>query len=270
MRSPGPSRRWARARALLLAALLAIVVSDCTGPILAQPPVDRGPGPSPTQRRPVAADPRPIRLPADDAAHDRLTEWWYYTGHLRDGAGARYGFEFVVFRAERGGFPISWASHLAITDEAGEAFHFAQRSEIGPQVDRASGAAGPAPRFDLQVLPAAGQSAGTGPSLPPATAWVMGGGDGRDHLTAASTPDEALAAGSPGGLGLDLTVEATAPPTLHDQDGWVDFGPAGGSYYYSRTKMAADGALTLDGRTFQVTGTAWFDHQWGDFISVGG
>ena len=34
--------------------------------------------------------------------------------------------------------------------------------------------------------------------------------------------------------------------------------------------MTADGALTLDGRTFEVTGTAWFDHQWGDFISVGG
>ena len=24
-------------------------------------------------------------LPRDDGPHDRLTEWWYYTGHLRDG-----------------------------------------------------------------------------------------------------------------------------------------------------------------------------------------
>ena len=58
--------------------------------------------------------------------------------------------------------------------------------------------------------------------------------------------------------------------TLHDEDGYVDFGPAGGSYYYSRPKMTATGTLTLDGETFPVTGTAWFDHQWGDFISVGG
>jgi predicted secreted hydrolase len=34
--------------------------------------------------------------------------------------------------------------------------------------------------------------------------------------------------------------------------------------------MAAKGALTLGGTTFQVDGSAWFDHQWGDFISVGG
>jgi predicted secreted hydrolase len=34
--------------------------------------------------------------------------------------------------------------------------------------------------------------------------------------------------------------------------------------------MTADGTLTLDGQTMAVDGTAWFDHQWGDFISVGG
>jgi predicted secreted hydrolase len=30
------------------------------------------------------------------------------------------------------------------------------------------------------------------------------------------------------------------------------------------------GSITLDGRPLSVEGTAWFDHQWGDFISVGG
>ena len=34
--------------------------------------------------------------------------------------------------------------------------------------------------------------------------------------------------------------------------------------------MTASGSLTLDGRTLTVDGNAWFDHQWGDFISVGG
>ena len=34
--------------------------------------------------------------------------------------------------------------------------------------------------------------------------------------------------------------------------------------------MTATGTLTVDGRTLAVDGTAWFDHQWGDFISVGG
>ena len=142
MTSASAAPRSGLTRRLMLAGLVAVVVGGCTGPILAQPAASRGPGPSPTASPPAAVDPQPIRLPADDAAHHRLTEWWYYTGHLRNAQGARYGFEFVVFRAERGGFPVSWASHLAITDEGGHAFHFAQRSEIGPQVDRSPGAAG--------------------------------------------------------------------------------------------------------------------------------
>jgi predicted secreted hydrolase len=34
--------------------------------------------------------------------------------------------------------------------------------------------------------------------------------------------------------------------------------------------MPAAGTLTLDGEPVRVEGSAWFDHQWGDFISVGG
>ncbi len=34
--------------------------------------------------------------------------------------------------------------------------------------------------------------------------------------------------------------------------------------------MRASGTLTLDGAEVGVTGTTWFDHQWGDFIAVGG
>jgi predicted secreted hydrolase len=71
-------------------------------------------------------------------------------------------------------------------------------------------------------------------------------------------------------LGLALRLTTQKPAVLHDRDGFIDFGPGGGSYYYSRTSLAASGALTVDGRQFAVDGEAWFDHQWGDFISVGG
>ena len=98
----------------------------------------------------------------------------------------------------------------------------------------------------------------------------MSGASGKDTLHAQLAPDEAALAGSPGGLGLDLALAATKPAALHDHDGWIDFGPAGGSYYYSRTAMTATGHLDLDGRSLAVEGSAWFDHQWGDFISVGG
>ena len=99
-----------------------------------------------------ASDPQPIVFPRDDGPHDRLTEWWYYTGHLVSDAGRRFGFEYVVFRAERGAFPVSWASHLALTDEQGQRFLYGQRSEIGPQVDASPhGADGSPTGFDLAV-----------------------------------------------------------------------------------------------------------------------
>ncbi len=246
-----------RAPTFLVVAAIAVVVTGCGGPVLANPPAPHPVvTPAPTSS-PRPADPVPVVLPRDDAPHDRLTEWWYDTGHLRAADGRRFGFELVVFRAERGGFPVSWASHLALTDETGQRFHYAQRSEIGPQVDRLQpGTEGP-PAFSFAV---------DGGGVTP---WTMAGGDGRDELHAAATGDEV--GGDPiGGFGLDLRLTARKPPVLHDGDGWIDFGPAGGSYYYSRTDMAATGTVTLGDETLAVEGDAWFDHQWGDFISVGG
>ena len=248
----------------LLSAVL-VLLAACSGPILADPAPSRPPGPSPIVSPAAAVDPQPVVFPRDDGAHDRLTEWWYYTGHLADAAGHRYGFEFVIFRAERGAFPVTWASHLAITDEDGQRFHYAQRSEIGPQVDLTPSVSSGPTSFLLAIT-------GLLPGAPAdgRTPWTMKGYAGDDRLSATLTPAEATAAGAPGGLGLDLRLAATKPPALHDGDGWIDFGPAGGSYYYSRTAMDATGSIVLDGRSLAVTGTAWFDHQWGDFIAVGG
>jgi len=241
-----------RAVALLLA--LTVLVGACSGgtAVLANPAAARPSLPPPTTAPSHPADPVAVVLPADDGPHDRLTEWWYYTGHLRAEDGSRYGFEYVIFRAERGRFPVSWVSHLAVTDEGGDRFVFGQRLEIGRQVDRSSPGAG----FDLSILGTDPASQGVAHPAP----WTMAGSNGHDRLVAVD----------PRGFGVDLTLAATKPPALHDDDGWIDFGPAGGSYYYSRTAMTASGSLTLDGRALKVEGTAWFDHQWGDFISVGG
>jgi predicted secreted hydrolase len=263
-------------RTLVIVAIVAIVaivtmVAACTGPagapILANPPAAHPSAPAATSPPLAVADPLPVVLPRDDGPHDRLTEWWYYTGHLATAEGARFGFEYVIFRAERGRFPTSWVSHLAITDEGGDRFVYSQRLEVGPQVDRSPrGLDGQPTGFDLSLD-------GADPSRPETLGrppWTMTGGDGTDRLTAALASDEATVAGSTGGMGLDLRLAAMKPPALHGTDGWIDFGAAGGSYYYSRTAMDATGSLTIDGSTVEVSGTAWFDHQWGDFISIGG
>ena len=38
-----------------------------------------------------------IEFPRDNEPHENLSEWWYFTGHLRDEEGREYGFEFVIF-----------------------------------------------------------------------------------------------------------------------------------------------------------------------------
>jgi predicted secreted hydrolase len=263
--------RLARRSGVILAALLVVVGCAPGQPILAKPAASFGPIPRPTEPPVAVADPLPVVLPRDDGPHDRLTEWWYYTGHLdgttADGAKRRLGFEYVIFRAERGSFPTTWASHLAITDETGDRFLYSQRLEVGEGIDRSPRDADGIPTgFDLSLTGLDPSDAATFDR----PGWTMRGGGGRDELEASLSKDEADAAGSPGGLALALSVQAVKPPALHDRDGWIDFGPAGGSYYYSRTAMDASGTVTLDGEDLRVSGRAWFDHQWGDFISVGG
>jgi predicted secreted hydrolase len=260
-------------RLAAIAIAVAQVAAACSSPVLANPPITFPSPPAPTGAPSRAPDPIAISFPRDDGPHDRLTEWWYYTGHLRSSDGRRFGFEAVVFRAERGSVPPSWAAHLALTQEPtghlqGPAFFYAQRSEIGPQVDHSPRASAGAPTgFDLQV-------AGLSPTLiangAPAAAppWRLAGAGGTDQIEATLAPEEVQLAGASFGLHLDL--DSTKPPALHDGDGFVDFGEGGSSYYYSRTRMAASGTLDLDGEQLSVDGIAWFDHQWGDFVSVGG
>ncbi len=249
------------------AAVLATVAAACSGPILANPPAPVAVPPTASPAPARAQDPQPIVFPRDDGPHDRLTEWWYYTGHLADANGGRWGFEFVVFRAERGGFPVTWASHIALTDETDGTFAYDQRSAIGPQVDQSAATDQPfsfflpdpsAPTFSE---PTAQASIDAGSTLP--TAWIMSGFSGGADLSAALD-------GGATGFQLRTSVASGLPPVLHNGNGWIDFGPAGGSYYYSRPTLSVAGTLIVDGSLRQVSGEAWFDHQWGDFISVGG
>jgi predicted secreted hydrolase len=198
-----------------------------------------------------------VRLPLDDGPHDRLTEWWYDTGHLVAQDGRRFGFELVVFRAERGSLPVAWASHLALTDEAGDRFLYDQRAQLGTSVARPVASGG----FDLAV----GRDLAPGIADPMTTPWTMRRSGGRDHIAAVGTARDGTR------FGLELTLDdGDRPAVLHDRDGYVDFGEAGGSYYYSRTQLHGVGSLTLGDEVIPVTGGAWFDHQWGDFIAVGG
>jgi predicted secreted hydrolase len=177
----------------------------------------------------------PVSLPGDDAPHDYLTEWWYYTGHLQAETGERYGFELVTFQAVRGHLPVAYVGHFAITDHQRRDFQYSERSVRGAQQASVDG-------FDLNV-----------------DGWRMVGGEGQNVLSA-----------SMDGYAIDLVMQPSRPAVLHEEDGLISFGAAGSSYYVTRTRLEVQGVIDDHQQQKPVTGLAWFDHQWGNFLVLGG
>jgi predicted secreted hydrolase len=171
-----------------------------------------------------------VELPGDDARHpDEPMEWWYWTGHLRTAEGRWFGFELAFFAAEllpgQGGQMV----HFAVTDVDTGTF-----------------------QYDAQVLAEAAPVVENGFqfAIPPHTAV---GGDGRDRLH-----------GEADGYVVDLSLEPAKPAVLQHGDGFTEYDVGGYTYYYSRERVSAVGTIDVAGQTFEVTGTAWFDHQWGE------
>jgi len=235
----GPSM----ARGIVMASLalcFALLLSSCSFPGIVttntQLPV--------VSTTPQASALPPIRFPQDEGAHRDLTEWWYYTGHLNtvtpDGTTHHYGFELVIFQALRSDLPPVYAAHFAISDITRGEFHFDQRRLTEPDAVIPNGTS--TRGIDLHVGD-----------------WSIQGVNGYDHLSAAM-PNYAL----------HLDLLGLKPPTLHNGNGLITYGLAGFSYYYSRTRMAVSGTLVDHNQSLQVTGEAWMDHQWGNFITLVG
>jgi predicted secreted hydrolase len=233
----GRARRWPP---ILITVLLAVILAGC-----ATPGTLAGSGhlpPAPPQPTPTPLP--PVRFPQDEAPHHDLTEWWYYTGHLHgaDAAGHAhaYGFELTVFQVLRGQFPPYYAAHFAVSDLTRGQFHYDERTLIA--APSAIPPAGSRDGFNLNV-----------------GGWSMHGLSGHDHLSAAMD-----------GYAIDLGLTGRKPAVLHDGTGLITYGLGGFSYYYSRPLMAIAGALTDHGAPIPVTGIAWMDHQWGNFVALAG
>ncbi len=66
-----------------------------------------------------------------------------------------------------------------------------------------------------------------------------------------------------GDLALDLQLTPEKIPVIHGKDGVSQKAAGEGyaSHYYSLTRLASRGRLTYQGRTFQVQGMSWMDHE---------
>jgi predicted secreted hydrolase len=69
---------------------------------------------------------------------------------------------------------------------------------------------------------------------------------------------------------LHADVLGLKPAVLHNGNGLITYGLGGFSYYYSRTRMALSGLLIDHNQSLQVNGVVWMDHQWGNFLTLGG
>ncbi len=184
----------------------------------------------------------PLELPQDLAAHAwAQTEWWYYTGHLEDEKGQRYGFELTFFRHRLDDDDVHVAAlgsrakpvylaHFAVVDEqTGVYLNKAIHAWEGKKAAAAYDA------YDVFLRD-----------------WTASGDEHRHRLHAVM--DRAA---------IDLVVEPLKPAVPHGDHGITPKGEGMANYYFSYTRLAVSGTLTLDERTFPVTGTAWFDHEFG-------
>jgi predicted secreted hydrolase len=66
-------------------------------------------------------------------------------------------------------------------------------------------------------------------------------------------------------VAIDLHLRETRPPVLHGDAGLSQKGPEAGnaSYYYSLIGLETTGSITTGGRTVEVSGQSWMDHEFG-------
>ncbi len=194
-------------------------------------------------------------FPRDHGPHpDFRSEWWYFTGNLWDEDLRRYGFQLTFFR-----FALSpqaperdsaWATnqaymaHFAITDAGGKTFHGSERLSRGA-LDLAGAQADPF-RVWLGGWEEASANADLADAFPSGESFPW-------KLEAAED-----------NFGLSLVAEPLKEIVLQGDRGLSRKGPQPGnaSYYYSITRIAVRGTLTLNVESRAVSGTAWFDHEW--------
>ncbi|MFM8745131.1 MAG: lipocalin-like domain-containing protein [Aestuariivirga sp.] len=187
---------------------------------------------------------RALIFPRDHGAHPAYRiEWWYLTATLSGADGHDYGAQWTLFRSalkpeEQPGWqsPQLWMGHAGLTTATKH--YSAERLARG-----GIGQAG----------------VGLTPFVAEIDDWRMASraAPGSDEITALD-----VSAGG-GGFSYRLKLDATGPLVLQGDRGYSvksDKGQA--SYYYSQPFYQVSGTITVEGREVEVTGEAWFDHEW--------
>ena len=196
-------------------------------------------------------------FPRDHSSHPGYrTEWWYLTGRLAsvDPPGRDLGYQLTFFRVgllpEKPALDSPWATanlvmvHAAVTDLTGGKHHF---SEV---LWREMPYLGAFPAFPGRPVAWARAPAGTEGRWTldlDGDAWLLAVEDRQRGLAYRLTarPERPLVFQGPGGLSRKAPEEGFA------------------SLYYSFTRLATTGTVTLGGETWKVRGSSWMDREIG-------
>ncbi|MBN1234941.1 MAG: hypothetical protein JW999_02705 [Methanotrichaceae archaeon] len=210
-----------------------------------------------------------FNFPADHVLHqpqaivnniELFAEWIYWTAELKDvETGDLYGVQYTLFQLNMQPGLIGYANHMAISD--------IRNSQH--------------PRYRYVTLPEQANIS-NGIDSNKGAYWQY-----KDNQTTLTYWQDLDAwnivtlgnVSSDGGHGQNISLNLTvvndnADYYLHRPNGLSAQGEcqdsdseamAGRSYYYSHPSMNTTGTLTVDGRSVDVQGNSWFDHQWGGF-----
>ncbi|NWF56483.1 MAG: carotenoid 1,2-hydratase [Syntrophaceae bacterium] len=190
--------------------------------------------------------PRKWTFPRDFGAHPEYrTEWWYFTGKLKDDGGNRYGYQLTFFRQgvrfHLPSAPNAWdirdiyLAHFAVSDVSRGRFQAADRlSRVGPGL--------------------------AGAGLDGMDVWLL---NWSARMIGSVIRLEARASDKE----LRLELSPRKPPVIHGEKGFSRKGPSEGqaSYYVSFTDLETRGSLKLPGSPspLEVRGVSWFDQEFG-------
>ena len=187
-----------------------------------------------------------LQFPRDHGAHPAFrTEWWYITGWLRSDGGEELGVQITFFR------------HRPRVQENNPS-RFAPKQLIFAHAAIAEAKHGRL--FDDQ------RAAREGFGLTFAKEGDCDVAVDRWSLKRINSIYRANIASR--GFGLTLAFEQLQPLLLQGDQGFSRKGPNPNqaSYYYSLPHLGVSGTVSLEGRSFQVTGNAWLDHEWSSEI----
>ena len=195
---------------------------------------------------------RDFVFPADHGPHPGFkTEWWYYTGNLNAVDGRHFGFQFTLFRSAL--IPPASVDDARASDWSAEDLymgHFAV-SDVGDE------------RFYAFERFSRGAAGLAGAQAAPFRVWL------EDWEATVAVPGDSTAfpmrvRAAEDGIALDLVLTQTKPFVYQGDRGLDPKGdePGNASYYYSATRLAAEGTVTVAGETFDVAGLAWMDREW--------